>query len=562
MDVKIEISNAYPVVICGENNIGKTNVLRALNVFFNHMSKGDIFKPDEDIPHHIFHGSQGAGSKTELIGTFELSGKKQPLKVQFGNDGIPSYTLSGKTISREDACEIIDKFQFLFVESHNVDLPSLISVVLEKDGLLRLDTKRKKQSEPLEKLEEFIRLSLSAISDIERDINICFENLTDFDGILKGKKIKINFAEFEKLRDVVKTMTEITLHDGNNHGVASKGSGAQRAVFLSLMQFISQNSKKKIIWGVDEPEAFLQPKLQRRVFDVFTKIVSDRGQPVILTTHSQHFINLNNLDNTHIFKGEVSERSYARKPGKIFYETNTAPIKCSSGFEKASLIKKHLGISNNDGWEVLPYNLLVEGEEDKKYIESLMLCMNISPPNIVWAGGASKIGGYLQYYDNFSRDLAYKPKFICVFDNDDEGRDQAKRISKSYKYIDVSIVPLPRFDGLVQQGSKNQDWEIEDFLTPSIVIDSINEILKKDKYSIIKKQQISNRCLVANIDKQILKYAEECTSQNNPDKQRFVLDDQGRKMQICHILSRKILDMNPKDFLTDAQVEFIRGLSE
>lgn len=350
LDVKMEISENNPVVICGENNIGKTNFLRAMNVFFNHIFVEGTFVPKEDIPHHIYYGSQGAGSKTELTGYFDIEGKNTSVKVTFNNSGEPTYLISNKAAEESEVAAILSKFQYLYIKSHNINLPQLISIVLEKEGLLPLDKKRKKQSQPLEKLQQFISLSQKAIADIEKDINACFKHLTDFDGILQGKEIKINFAEFDKLRDVVKTMTSITLYDGNNHGIASKGSGAQRAVFLSLMQFISLNSKKNIIWGVDEPEAFLQPRLQKKVAEVLREIVTSKKQPVILTTHSQHFIDLNNLKNTHLFKGNVLSKKYNRKPNEIFYEMDTAPINANSDYEKATLIKQHLGISNNDGW--------------------------------------------------------------------------------------------------------------------------------------------------------------------------------------------------------------------
>ena len=35
MNVELLVVNGQPVTICGENNIGKTNVLEALNIFFN-----------------------------------------------------------------------------------------------------------------------------------------------------------------------------------------------------------------------------------------------------------------------------------------------------------------------------------------------------------------------------------------------------------------------------------------------------------------------------------------------------------------------------------------------
>lgn len=421
--------------------------------------------------------------------------------------------------------------------------------------------KEKKQSQPLEKLEQFISLSQKAIADIEKDINACFKHLTDFDGILQDKEIKINFAEFDKLRDVVKTMTSITLYDGNNHGIASKGSGAQRAVFLSLMQFISQNSKKNIIWGVDEPEAFLQPRLQKKVAEVFAEIVTTKKQPVILTTHSQHFIDLNNLKNTYLFKGNVLSKKYKRKPNEIFYEMDTAPINTNSDYEKATLIKQHLGISNNDGWEVFPYNILVEGEEDKKYLETLFTALDFPVPNIIFSGGASKIGGYLQYYNIFAQDLKYKPEFVCIFDNDDEGREQSKKIKpNSYTYMNVSLVQLPRYDGVTRDLIQQGDWEIEDFLPPETVLETINKIIKRDKYKAIKKTQIDDRAKAAHINKQILKYAEECCNQNNPEKTPFKLDDDGRKKQICLKLCEAAESLDLKEKLNKKQKDFIKSL--
>ena len=48
MDATIDIFLDEKIVICGENNIGKTNFLRAMNVFFNHY-KQELYNLKEDI---------------------------------------------------------------------------------------------------------------------------------------------------------------------------------------------------------------------------------------------------------------------------------------------------------------------------------------------------------------------------------------------------------------------------------------------------------------------------------------------------------------------------------
>lgn len=567
-NVEVSLIEGYPIVISGENNIGKTNFLRALNIFFNHIHDNNLYNPEVDIPHHIYHGSRGGRTKTELIGEFiDTDGSSQRILVHFDADGSISYKINNRNCSELEAHDKLSKFHFFFIESHNIHLPTLISTILEKDGLLALDKKRKRQSAPLEKLKEFIELSKIAINDIEREINNCFKELTDFDGFLKDTQILINFAEFEKLRDVVKTMTSITLHDGNNHEIESKGSGVQRAVFLSLMKYISKNIKnKQVIWAIDEPEAFLQPKLQRQVFNTLKKMCLDEKQVIILTTHSPQFINLNHIDSVNLFIGRSELKEYRRKPGTKFHEIDTQNFIYNSVSDKVKAIKEHLGIKNNDGWEILPFNILVEGEEDKKYLEKLIEATGKDIPNIIWAGGASKIAGYLQYYNNFAKDLTFleKPKIICIFDNDDEGRTQLKKIKPQYAYLNIEIISLPRHDGKVvslkditDNKKQFEDWEIEDFIPVDLIIDAANQMLRKDNYRAISKGQRNNRDAAAHKSKYLLKYLSECTTHNNSEKESYDFDTQARKRELCKTFcsitsSERIIEslsQEQKDFL-------------
>jgi predicted ATP-dependent endonuclease of OLD family len=562
VDLKIDLSEEMPVVICGENNIGKTNFLRALNIFFNHLFFEDLYDPKIDIPYHILDGSMGAGAKTQLIGYFKDDESQFKLSATFRHDGKVEYKLKNKNATPQEIKNFLLEYHFIFIESHNINMPVLISAALEKEGLLPLDSKRAKQSKALESLDEFIRLSGVAISDIEKKINESFKKLTDFDGILKDKSIKINFAEFDKLRDAIKSMTSITLHDGNNHGIASKGSGAQRAVFISLMQYISQNSKRHVIWGVDEPEAFLQPRLQKKVFDTFKGIASDKKQPVIITTHSQHFIHLNDLDNTHLFVGETIPREYQRKPGIQFFETNTKPKNFSSSNEKANAIKEHLGISNNDSWAVMPYNLIVEGEQDKRYLETLLESLGLPKQNIIYSGSATKMVGYLQYFNSIADELDYKPKMICIFDNDGAGRAELSKIKPSkFRNVDVRVIPLIRSDGAqYQSGETKVDWEVEDFIPSQVAFELINKILNKNKYKKISAKQIAAKNKPAHINMQLLHYAEDCTKHNNPDKKPLLFDDGGRKIELC-ISFAEHSDLNfIKNSLNQHQIKFLKSL--
>ena len=560
LDVNLKMDPDFPVTICGENNVGKTNFLRALNVFFNHIWDDDLFEAKRDMPQHIFHGARGGGAKTELTGEFFDIKNNKPisLKVTFKEGHEEEYLIDKNKVTWEQADEILGQFRFVYVRSNNVNVPEIINEILEDDVLLPLDKQRSRQSVPLKILKEFISKSEKATAGIEKKINKYFDELTDFDGTLQSRKIKIQFAEFERLRDAVKNMTQVTIDDGNSLPIESKGSGAQRAVLLSMMQFISGNSKRSVIWGIDEPEAFLQPKLQKRTFEVIQKLVSREKQPIVITTHSQHFIDLEKLENTHLFTSKITPKTYQRRAGIKFNEIDTKPMKASSVAAKALAIREHLGVENNDGWKVLPKNIIVEGEEDQKYIQTLMEMMGLNPPNINWTGGASKLVGYLQFYNEFARDLKYKPHFTCILDEDDAGRTVSKKINaKNYNYIEVKVIKLTH-PFVVNPGKI--EWEIEDFLPQDAVFDAVNKIIRKSGYASIRKPVREAKNNVANKPTQILKYAEEACKQVNPDKEPLVLDDQGRKKQICQVFCQ-LYRADPKKYkLNKKQKEFLKGL--
>lgn len=562
-DLTIKIVENEPIIICGENNVGKTNILRALNIFFNYFnSPKDLFIPERDIPYNKFYGSRGGTAYTEFIGTFEKKDKtKHKISFRLQPNGEISFKLNNRNVEIGDSSifEILDNFRYYYIKSNNINIPEILSKTLEEEGLLPLDKKRSKQTQALKKLEEFIDLSKKAILDIEKEINLKFAQLINFDGFLKGKKIKINFAEYENLREALSQMVSITFDDGIDNGIVCKGSGVQRVVLLSLMQYISSKSNKKIIWGLDEPEVFLQPKLQKQVAKIIKDITKNQNQQTIITTHSQYFIDLRNVSNTHLLVGDLVKKEYIRRRNKTFYEIEANFKKFPSISSKISEIKKHLGIANNDGWILLPYNLLIEGVTDKKYLEELCLASDIQIPNIFIAHGTSKFLGFLQYLDLSAENLDYKPTILCILDYDSAGREQFEGIKETkFKNIKVIKKYISHENNML---TKTIPHEIEDFIPQNLIFDAINKILKRQGYKIITKAQIANKNKEAFLKTQLLEYAETIIKNNNLDKEPLKLTNDGRKLQICEICC-ELLSLHPEIYaLNENQKNFLNEIS-
>ena len=524
--------------ICGANNVGKTNFLRALDLFFSLNLKN--FEPDIDIPYQIAEATRGQGYKTQITCTF-LSKKDEKIEIKAvftkkKNIGKVLYLTGRKrkhTINENDCRKIINEFRFIFVESNNVDLSQRIAQIVNDDVLLSLDKMRKKQSEPMEVLEKFISKSKTALKQIEQDITKILKDYTgNVEGINSSNwKAEILFPEFIGLRDAISNLINFTLYDSNRRSIDTKGSGIQKIIVLSLIKYISEKSKKNVIWGIDEPEAFLQPALEKKVCSVLEQLSLDI--PIIITTHSNHFINVEDTDNTFLFKGKTEIKEYARRKGEKFEKTETL-IDDSSGIDKILAIKRYLGIQRNDSWEILPFNILVEGQEDKNYLISLLELYDYEIPNILISGGADKMQGYLNFLNNFIDELPYKTEVLCLLDCDKAGKNVFKNIINSRKKgkYKFNIRPLyvNRFDG---ETDEKFERTVEDLIPPKIFIDQLNKLLKKEDYSTIPKSALSKRTQTANNSKKIIEVAQDFVIQRNSDKERFEMDNKGAKEFIC-----------------------------
>ncbi|WP_289053899.1 ATP-dependent nuclease [Carboxylicivirga marina] len=527
-------------IICGSNNVGKTNFLRALQLFFNPTTKN--FNSKDDIPFHIEEGSRGQGYATTLkakiwdienneiyIITEKFSEKKE----------VVSIDLSGKKgteiLTDKDVLEFLTKnFKFFFIEASNVNIPELVSEIVNEEILpIGLDKRRKSQKESLERLEDFIEKSKEAVGRIENDLTKIFKEILNEVNTIDSNewKLKINFPEYVYLREAISSMINFTLFDTNERKLETKGSGIQRTILLSLIQYVNSKTKREVIWAIDEPEAFLQADLQKSLFNKLKYEASENQ--IFITTHSNFFIDLNNLENTFLFAGTKEVKEYSRKPDMVFYKLNTI-ILDGSDYVKAMKIKEHFGLKRNDSWEIFPFNIVVEGQEDKDLLVVLFEKFNITVPNILVVGGVDKYKGYLQFINDMCSDMPIKPKLLVLFDKDGGGRSQYESLkNKSYKYFDTECRYIIRFDG-----QEYNNIELEDFAYPDIVFNAANKFLRKKGYKSIKKLDRAKRTKPTHDKKPILEFLTELSSFNNEDKTPIDFESMGAKL----FLSKKICE--------------------
>lgn len=188
-------------------------------------------------------------------------------------------------------------------------------------------------------------------------------------------------------------------------------------------------------------------------------------------------------------------------------------------------IREYLGITNED-FELLDnYNILLEGESDKKYLSEISNYFGINVPNIISSGGATKIDKYLEFYNNFYTGREIKPKIRVIFDNDEEGRKEFNRIRnkiRTFKNITVTLEFIPNCFGEtpnleeVAQSKIKSNYEVEDFIYPEILHYLSTELSKKVNLKTFKFKNLENKIKAPTFkDKGILYNIELLKNENN-----------------------------------------------
>ncbi|MFC3833394.1 ATP-dependent nuclease [Deinococcus rufus] len=553
--MNLDISSDLITTICGVNNVGKTNILRAIDLFFR--ADVEAFRPEDDVPHHIQEGSRGGNYKVDIKVTFKdksgtvvISQKyipKSPTKDAFLQiDGHRISDKKAKTILTIEECrDIIFKYRVFFIEANRTDLNLLVQDIFIDEILPDIDKRRSRQTQSLQELNTFIDSSKKILKSIENDVTENIKHFTlNVEGISSQQwEAKVAFPEFLRLRQAITRLVSLTVNDANDKDLEFKGSGVQKIILLAIMRYLSTKSDYPILWLLDEPEAFLQPALQKEVFKQLGQLCAHF--PIIVTTHSPHFVDINRLEHTHLVTARYEPKTFTRKSTRKYIATFTE-ISGKQGYDKIKAIKDQLGIERNDSWMLTPFNIIVEGEDDKNYLECIYNRLGISIPNILIAGSSSKIKGYVQFLHEFTKDSGILPIVVCLLDHDPSGKLGYNEINPAkYKNMHLYRQYVVR-ENNTKQGNLN--YEFEDVFPSSLILEAINAFLKKRGYLKLTSKSLNHRYSPANNDKPILDWIRDLVTQRNPTQPRLNLQDDGVKKFINAFICNRINKMTEEEF--------------
>lgn len=364
--------------IVGPNNSGKSNILRALNLFFTGEVEGAPYTTDLDYPKG---GNLSKGDQTKITVTISYEPKKEvlitraldeleaestqlrldgellSLRLSYSKHGVESWQFIGKLGVKNINRTLIEKvrdavrqsvaFKYIPVgrdslESINREIGSeLIRTIFS--GWSGATKSRREINAAIDVLMQKLQPELESTS------NSVTDSVREVFKEIRHLKLRLPFSNLEEM---LPSLTAV-ISDTAETGVRSKGAGIQTSSLIFLLKFLADNHPQRhnarvtFIWAIEEPESFLHPSKQREMAGVMARFAQE--VQTVITTHCPHFV----------VRGNASCATW------VVDKHSANPHSTYVIGEDYELARQTLGVSLLDSMTLFPLNVVVEGPSDE-----------------------------------------------------------------------------------------------------------------------------------------------------------------------------------------------------
>ncbi len=521
-DFEIELNKNLEIIVWS-NNSWKSNFLRALDLFFTWFIEWDEFSRERDVPFHIAHGSWSFSDtyiETDIfleideISKFSNLDKKliensNILRVRTYYDknwdekscysdnkwNIKKWKNEVKDERKDPIGKLFNRIKFIYIPAQ-LDLVKAINKLISNEifpsmmdsywnSWLAKDIKNLR-----DKIDEIDILAQKILDEKNKLLTEQFQKtLKPFDEItawidINNFSLEVSLNQNESLSSILSSRINLLIKDASHDTIDSKWSWIQKMVLITLLEYFSQTIESKarytnpfLIWWIDEPETYMQPKLQKEVKKILAK--TSKINQIILTTHSPKMIDINNIDNIKLFYLETEIKKYARKPWKSFYQKTTRFLdKNTNNF--VDKLKEHIWVEPNDWWLLKNKNILFEWSDDEIYFYSTyskILWKELYTWTII-CNSSTNMPSYVEFLNQqISNEELKTEALFCLLDNDEAWRNAEKKISKK-KYLKL-IKTISLYLNKNDNTNINYPTMIEDLVVPEVFFESIISLLEK-----------------------------------------------------------------------------------
>lgn len=285
-------------VMAGLNNSGKSNFLRALELFFNNTVDGSPLDMRRDFTRSKakkkqlvrvdvhFHLPSSFGFRKDLDSVERLVGRDVEVSKEWVRDrALPIVFLNGEKTNEDDTNRVnqfLNLISFRYIPNRVVPTEVIRG---EHEALRQVLTRRMSRSRELQ--EEFI-------DDIRSVATALTSDLSSALSLAAPGVDRVRLATPEQIADLVFSLGYWVEEDGIEVGDEYQGSGFQSLLMLETLRLIDLDRyqqfgwKQASVWAVEEPESSLHTALEVQVArflrDAATK--KDGRLQVVATSHS------------------------------------------------------------------------------------------------------------------------------------------------------------------------------------------------------------------------------------------------------------------------------------
>jgi len=453
----------------GENNAGKSNVLKALDLFFKDTKKLDeeyFNNSAERIVIQVWFKELNTDAK-ETFKKYLLDDNETVILRKEYSHHDEDMTFTGvilgenlDTKDKKDAVEILDKEEiapFTSADKHYYWKPkpfgwSAIATGYLPDFLYVPAVKDAKEEAKITEKSRFGQIVNAMLGSVLQNADLVRINeqftkllmgendnqdgriaqLREFETTLseklsthmRGTTIKLEVTP-PSLKDVFQSGTKILVDDGISTAIENKGHGLQRSVIFVIFRAYADLLKKEqgekakaLIFGIEEPELYLHPQMQRAMFGILKTIA--KTDQVVFTTHSSFFVDMANYQSVGIaikkdtdvgtkiiqYKDDIFPQSEEKKQFQLLTEFD--PERSELFFGKKVV--------------------LVEGNTEKVVLP--LIATKIKPEYVFYDYGITVVEtGSKEMMPFFIKVLnAFRIPYVAIYDDDTANNVQSQRI--------------------------------------------------------------------------------------------------------------------------------------
>lgn len=461
----LKFPDKQPVILIGENNAGKSNVIRAIELLFGeyhpkYKKLDDFDHRDRDTNNPVTIEAKVAEFKTKLgrdgeytCGGFKFKtnkgGDHDFVAIHFEDGNVNKFV--NNNLREELMCVVVNSEQNLSYQLSYASKFTLLSKVT-KSFHDKLTTTPERVSE-LKGLFESVKKIFSEVKEFS-DFTSNMSSIGQHMISNMQHALSFDFSAYDP-SNYFRTLRVHPTEDGQTRAFEELGTGQQQILALAFAHAYAKSFLGQgLIFILDEPESHLHPLAQKWLAKRLFTMCED-GLQVVITTHSPHFINLLYLEGVNLIRKDESSTISITANAESLLEhclkTGANPIK--------SKLKTVVPFyANNATAHILTgffarKIILVEGLTEELALPVLFERMKYDlTENCIEVIGVGGKGNLAKWWRLFT--LYKLPVFVC-FDNDGKSDDTGAHRVDTLKAIGLNSEELQKVLGI-------SDWNVSD----------------------------------------------------------------------------------------------------